>query len=500
MPGQSDGSSRWARRASALALSAAALLSGCATVDPVDPYAVEPIARHLERDDDVGYCARLYADIDRRVDAIAVRDAEAPRIAGFPYLRVDRLTAALAPRAAADSPPRKAWLARLAALDDAGRTAELANAMLPPDDLARCRVLLGAADAASFDTLKARAQVPDAYSAGARAIGLYPLTQLLVAANEARWQEEMRAVFALPLDQLPVQGRLTRFGVRTASPVPEIVFPVPADPLGLPVPSRLDRNMLLVRHAPLLEIDVRAGYDRPGELGLDGADLPVLDPDQPIAYTRLTHALFEDGARIQLVYTFWFSERPARDVLDPLSGRIDGLVWRVTLDKDGSPLVYDAMRPSGRHHVFFPTERVVARPQQDALDERMFSPQAVRAPKRDEVVVLRVESGTHYLQRVSVEPRAQPAVRYQLDDDRRPTTLPSAAGGTRSVFGGDGLMPGTERGERHFLWPTGVASPGQMRQWGHHATAFVGRRHFDDPRLLGSYFELRPAASAARAP
>jgi hypothetical protein len=485
------------RRASALVLSAAAVLAGCATVDPADPYAVEPIARHLERDDDVGYCARLFADIDRRVDALAMRDAEAPRVAGFPYLRVDRLTAALAPLAAADGAPRKAWLARLAALDDAGRTAELANAMLPPDDLARCRVLLGAADTASIDLLGVRARVPDAYNAGARAIGLYPLTQLLVSANEARWQEETRAVFALPLDQLPVHGRLTRFGVRTAWPVPEVAFPVPGDPLGLPVLSRFDRTVLLVRHAPLLEVDVRAGYDRPGELGLDGTDLPVVDPEQPIAYTRVTHALFEDGARIQLVYTFWFSERPARDAPGQ---RIDGLVWRVTLDKDGSPLVYDAMRPSGRHHLFFPTERVVARPQADTLDERMFSPQTVRAPKREEIVVLRIESGTHYLQRVSVEARAQPAVRYQLDDDRRPTTLPGAAGGTRSVFGVDGLMPGTERGERYFLWPMGVESAGQMRQWGHHATALVGRRHFDDPHLLGSYFELRPAASTAKAP
>jgi hypothetical protein len=29
-----------------------------------------------------------------------------------------------------------------------------------------------------------------------------------------------------------------------------------------------------------------------------------------------------------------------------------------------------------------------------------------------------------------------------------------------------------------------------MRQWGRHATAFVGRRHFDDPRLVERYFEI----------
>lgn len=36
----------------------------------------------------------------------------------------------------------------------------------------------------------------------------------------------------------------------------------------------------------------------------------------------------------------------------------------------------------------------------------------------------------------------------------------------------------------------GVPEPGAMRQWGRHATAFVGRRHFDDPWLLERYFTL----------
>ena len=47
-----------------------------------------------------------------------------------------------------------------------------------------------------------------------------------------------------------------------------------------------------------------------------------------------------------------------------------------------------------------------------------------------------------------------------------------------------GLVPGTERGERWFLWVSGVPEPGAMRQHHRHATAFVGRRHFDDPYLL----------------
>ena len=36
----------------------------------------------------------------------------------------------------------------------------------------------------------------------------------------------------------------------------------------------------------------------------------------------------------------------------------------------------------------------------------------------------------------------------------------------------------------------GIPNAGAMRQWGHHATAFVGRRHFDDARLLENSFEF----------
>ena len=48
-----------------------------------------------------------------------------------------------------------------------------------------------------------------------------------------------------------------------------------------------------------------------------------------------------------------------------------------------------------------------------------------------------------------------------------------------------------------LFWPMGITSAGQMRQWGRHATAFVGRRHFDDARLLDQYFELRAKGAGA---
>ena len=144
------------------------------------------MSQNLQREDDVGYCARLFADIDRRIDSLGVRDAEAHRVAGFPYLRVDRFSAALSQRATNASQER-AWRARLQQLDETARASELANAALTIDDLPRCRELLGAADSAAVNELRAAAKVPDDYSIGMRALGIYPLTRLPFAAGIARW-------------------------------------------------------------------------------------------------------------------------------------------------------------------------------------------------------------------------------------------------------------------------------------------------------------------------
>lgn len=462
-----------------------AALAGCATV--ADPYAQGPIVGHLERDDSVGYCARLFADVDRRVDTLGVRDAGAPRVPGFPYLRVDRFGEALAERADAD-PRRKAWWLRLAQLDDDARGAELANAELDVDDLGRCRLLLAAADEASFDALRTSAAVPDDYNVFMRVFGLYPIASLSFAVGVANWQADTKAVFATSPGALPVRGKLVRFAPLVPEAA-EVKVPAGADALGVPQLSRFDRTALLVRHAPVLEIDVAGEFDRPGTMGLDAEDRAVVDPKWPVVYTRVAYTLLGSEVHLQLVYTFWFTERPAAHALDLLAGRLDGLIWRVTLDRDGAPLVYDSIHACGCYHLFFPTDRVRARPAPETLDETMFSPQAAQAPGPGETIVLRIQSGTHYLQRVGVGPRSGDS-NYRLEEERRLLMLGRRTRGTRSTYGPDGFIAETERAERWFFWPMGIESPGQMRQWGRHATAFVGRRHFDDPRLFDGYFEL----------
>ena len=98
-----------------------------------------------------------------------------------------------------------------------------------------------------------------------------------------------------------------------------------------------------------------------------------------------------------------------------------------------------------------------------------------------------LSSGTHSLRWVDGRRSAYPSMLYSQQPLDRLRHLPHPQG-SRSLYGRDGLVAGSERLERWLLWPSGVRSPGAMRQWGRHATAFVGRAHFDDPDLLARYF------------
>jgi hypothetical protein len=62
------------------------------------------------------------------------------------------------------------------------------------------------------------------------------------------------------------------------------------------------------------------------------------------------------------------------------------------------------------------------------------------------------------------------------------------SGDRKSLFNSLGTVTNTDRMERYMLWPTGVYSPGAMRQWGRQPVAFAGERHFDDPHYMEKMF------------
>ena len=197
---------------------------------------------------------------------------------------------------------------------------------------------------------------------------------------------------------------------------------------------------------------------------------------------------------------------------DMLGGRLDGLVWRVTLDEDGAPLIFDSIQPSGRFAMFFPTRRLMAdaqaRKNVDSLVEWVYSP--IDVAIEDWVgetwpgpLSLHVSSRTHQLVGIAAPGKAwgNPVFDnppYQLVSADVLRALPVPGDGRRSIYNQDGIVSGTERLGRWLLWSMGISNMGAIRQPGHQPTALVGRRHFDDPYLFQKRYRRVPAGLSAR--
>ena len=438
-----------------LLLFALLLVGGCATTRVAPP-----------ADD----CARWFAQLDAVVDAAGVRDAQDERIDGFAGFRVDRFGEAT--RSSVDA---AGWLARAATLDQQGRDVEIANlprAVFPIDDAADAgsararsdacrsrRLTQLQSDAAARLALQARATVPDRYATPLRAFGLYPLARLPFFAGVNAWQTQHEKDMARWATSPP--------------PMQRFVPPRGSD-------------------APLFEIETRgselAPFDRFGMPAWRGdSGVPDVDTTQPIVFERDAQTLYRGQVLKQRVFTLWFPERPLTGHFDLLGGALDGVIVRITYAPDGSPLMLDTIHACGCYHLFFPADTVRLRDGAPTNEEWAFVPATLPRLNPGQKLVVRIASATHYVSAVAAD-RGGSGAPYALRNEHLLRTLPWPGGGTRSLYAADGLVRGSERGERFFFWPMGITSAGAMRQWGHHATAFVGRRHFDDPNLFDKRF------------
>lgn len=479
-------------------MTVAGALAASACAPKVEPGS--PDARQRE----VASCRQLYSALDAQVAEAGVGDGLFTPIAGYPYLRIDRFLASDATKPEPGGDGFDVWIERLRRMDLDARRFELWNlprrgASAPVSvsqrSLEDCSALLvktDLMDTAARRQLLEAAQVFDEYSVAKRVFGLYPFTSLAFNAGVRALHESMRADFSASLDSLAVDGRLTRYHPPPASTAPTtdaaaaLVAAASRDALGMPVLSTADLHDLFDAFAPVYEIDVLGDDDRIGSVVWSGGDRPSVDVVRPAVYRRVSYTRFEDRILVQLNYSVWFPSRPADGDFDLLSGWLDGITLRVTLGGDGRPLIYDSMHNCGCYHLFLPTRRLTSKPPSTAHEEAPLIPQQVEVEKGR--VVLRIAHTSHYLQRLYFDSGVPGGRQYALADDDSLRSLPLASGGRRSLFAADGLVVGSERGERWLFWPMGIAEPGAMRQWGHHATAFVGIRHFDDPDVIERYF------------
>jgi len=468
---------------------AAVLLAACAVLPAEIPESAD--------------CRARYLALDEKIDAAGVRDSGAHVIPGFPYLRSNRFLASFR-NETADPARFDAWVDRLRRLDLETRDVELRNlgdteAAALLSELERCGRAWGArdlADAPRRAQLRTRAAVPDNYSSWQRFLGLYPIAAPFMQRGVRDEQSKTRDDYARPLAALESPGPLVLWppaAARAVTPAETARWlAADTDPLGIPRLSDAQWQRLAAAHAPSWWVETGGEFDRPGTPALrDGA--LVFDVGRPVTHFLPSYTRFDGRVLAQLVYTVWFSGRPPKGTIDSAAGALDGVIWRVTLDTDGQVLLYDSIHACGCYHYWFPAKPLVRRPQHGLWEEPVLLPQDPLPAGR---LAIRIQSRTHFIRRIVAPAMATAAETktYALADYRELLNLPQASGDSRSLFAGDGMVRGTERFERFWLWPSGVSSPGATRQWGRHATSFVGRNHFDDPGQLDRLFERAPEA------
>ena len=459
------------------------------------------------------HCVESFAAIDDAVERAGTRDAQAARIPGFPHLRATRFLAALAPEIdVTDNTAFEFWSGWLASTATKARGYELANMSEPartalrgrlgkdPETLvADCTALLGTFDKQHGETreiLGSTVHVPDHYNDTFRVIGIYPLTSVPVKIGFELWKERNLSSFSGPPSELKTEGTVIRFAPASDTPsmppraVADLLRRRADNPLDIPRPTDPELRRLAAAFAPVFAIDVKGNHDRIGAPTLTSVEVADIDTRVPRAYVQPSWAMLDGVPVLQISYLVWFSERPPTGDLDILAGRLAGLIWRVTIGRDGRPVLYDSIHPCGCYHLFFPVRPTRLRDNPiDEPGEGTVVP--VHAPilGPNQRIVLHIGSGNHYLRAISAATMgalgSTPYELVSMDELRR---FPSPTGGTRSLYDQQGIVAGTDRSERFLLWPMGILSPGAMRQWGTHATAFVGRRHFDDPYLIDKAF------------
>jgi hypothetical protein len=242
-------------------------------------------------------------------------------------------------------------------------------------------------------------------------------------------------------------------------------------------------------YAPVWEIQFEGEDDRIGApLWTADGDLDV-DTKKPLTYTLLSFTRFGKEILTQLNYIIWFPARPKDGALDIYGGFLDGVNYRVTLDMNYQPLLYETVHNCGCYYKAYPTNKLQVREKIDYAEPPLILEAPEVNPAKDFMTVS-MESRTHYVQHLyptSRKLQTSTAV-YSLRDYGQLRSLPFSTDDHKSMFSQSSIIPGSARSERFILWPTGVLSPGAMRQWGRHAVAFVGKRHFDDPFFMDRMF------------
>lgn len=409
-------------------------------------------------------CPGTFAKINARVEEAEVADPQYKTVPGYPFLRTSRLMSHLA--AHADNPDEVAQLlSSLRWNANFAREIELLNMGVPTSER---REILRELHMCS---------VWQSMSAESDPMLLTPLLQAIANAPP-EVQNQGPAPDPAPLPEPAAGAELLRWAPPQNPKLlgeAEWVFAhwdtLRRDVLGRVGMAPTQWHALAAYYAPTWVIETTGKQDRLGE-PLVRDDAGVIDRSQAVVHFQPSYALIDGQSLIQLQYFLWFGGAEG--------GLNDGLIWRVTLDNDGEPLVYESLDMSGGEHLWFP-----AQPLKVAEGAEPLVPQ--EEPVTENPLQVRLVAGSHRVRQVSADQNHGEGdpLHYQLRPYEAVFTLKTADGNTHSLFAPNGRVRGTA-----------VHDDGGLRHLSELSLAPREPWYFDHPALLANTFVL--PASAVR--
>ncbi|WP_296756012.1 hypothetical protein [Thioalkalivibrio sp.] len=428
-------------------------------------------------------------DLDRAIGRETHFDPTLGRIDGLPWLRTNRFLAGF-DYVQLDDAERQAWSGLGFALARDAYLLEFDRLSAQSRDALRARhgfETLGNRFDDCFAALPAPPTlgreayaVPDGYRMSQRLLGLYPVTSLVARPFIAGYRRNMTDLYESGASATFAREARYRGQVGGAR---QHDAEIRVDALGVPRLSPEQWRALFLRHQPELVSEIASAADRIGSPFFDSDGRIGIDTERPTVWIYATFTRIDGRTLPQLNYAFWFPARPAESPLDIYAGELAGLLWRVTLDEAQRPVLYDSIHRCGCYHKLF-------LPKGTTIDVSRISGEKPLFFRLDETVDtrrglrLRLAAGNHYIIDVDAPETGTGAIPYTLRPYAQQLALPTPDGAARSLYGADGIIRQSRRAERFLFWPLGIPSAGAMRQSGTHATAFIGRRHFDAPDLL----------------
>ena len=452
-------------------------------------------------------CRVKFAQMDARIDGAGVRDGSYYRVPGYPYFRTDRLMASLG-QTVDGMDPVSDWMHHMRDNDQEAREFEYADLGVAGVehgtvryDLLSCGQGLSTLetdDPRDLAALRKSAVPPDEYSEFARLAGSLSFAKSRMRTRLAEYQAAVKQEFARPLAQLDSPGPLILYQSKWTTDhalLDRGYGPQLPDELGFYGLVDSAWRALAEVNAPQLWIESAGAMDVPGA-PVWSANGPAVDTNRPALSFQITFTRFGGQLLAQVNYLVWFPGRTGANP-DTFGPPVDGFIWRVTLDQNLQPVVYDSVEQSGRDHRWYPAKPLQQRPAGDDSEPQLV----LDTGQLSGNVVLRIQAGTHKIRRVLAVDQLPPgsAIKsYDLDRYEDVFMLAAPDGSNHNLYDPHGIMKGTANRETDdpvWLYGSGIRHPGALYSLGHHNIGYIERLHFDDPSLLETVFVPPPKAN-----